>query len=338
MPLRYSDFYKKSDKTADFVSRKHNPSILMLIGMFFVVLAVGIGITSLLLSPFHMVVLLTMVMGGLGAFVIFEIQRLRDMVVAAEYQNAMFSSALGYNSKFCLIIKREGPIIYMNGGLHKMFPDMGKERQMTVSNLLKLAKVGTTERERILDVVQRGQADRVTFDLRSANNKMHQIVLSVEPISRPAGFLLLRGREYVENREAAKGSSAPMVNPLLSKSSIAMFANIMDRMGMGLYMIDMGGNILYANPVLEQWLAFGDGEITAGNFTMRDVVHGVTMEDALNPGDFEGENSLLKKQGGIIKAYINQKIIYGDNNKPLGCVAIITNIVEGDGELKKRLW
>ena len=339
MPIRYSDTALKIDKKAtDFVSRKYNPSVLLVIMLFFGALIVGIGVTSLLLTPFQMIVALTIVMGALGLFVIIELQRLRDMVVAAEYQNAMFASALGYNSKFCIIIKREGTVVYMNGGLYKMFPDLSRERQPSISNLLKMAKVGTVEREKVLDMIQRGVEDRMALDLRSSDNRTHQLMLTVKPIARPSGFLIIRGRDFVEERSLPKGSAAPMVNPLLSKSSIAMFANIMDRMGMGLYMIDMGGNMLYANPMLENWLSFGDGEITAGNFTMRDVVQGVTVEDALNPGDFEGENSLLKKQGGIIKAYINQKIIYGDNNKPLGCVALITNIVESDSELKKRLW
>ncbi len=341
MAIRYSDFSKRNEKTADFVSRKYNPSLVKLVALFFLALACGIVITGFLLPPFYFVVMLTVVMGGLGTYVIVEIQRTRDLVVATEYQNAMFASALGYNSRFTMIIKREGTIIYMDNGLQKLFPDLMKERQFSMSNLLKMAKVGATEREKILDVVQRGNPDKMMFDMRAGDGRIHPIVLSVQPIMRPSGFLLLRGRDYVEDRNGApipKTSQAPMTNPLLSKSSIAMFAHIMDRMGMGLYMIDMGGNILYVNPVLEQWLSFGQGEITSGKFTMRDVVHGVSVEDALNPGDFEGENSLLKKEGGLIKAYINQKIIYGDNNKPLGCVALITNMIETDSESKKKLW
>lgn len=343
MPIRYSDISRKTAKTADFVSRRYNPSLLRLVVLFFLTLAICIGITSQLLSALNMIILLTLVMGGLGTYIIVEIQRLRDVITAAEFQNAMFGSALGYNSKFCLIVKREGTIIYMDKGLYKMFPDMLKERQFSISNLLKLAKVAPDDREKILDVVQRAKPNKMMFDIRSADNRVHPIVLTVQPIERPVGFLLLRGRDYVERSGPttllpSSQSASAVSNPLLSKASITMFASIIDRMAMGMYMIDMFGNMLYANPLLEKWLSFKPGEIIAGNFTMRDLVHGVSLEEALSPGDFEGENSLLKKEGGIIKAYINQKIIYGDNDKPLGCVALITNMVESDTESKKKLW
>ncbi len=344
MPIRYSDFKKRSESTADFVARKYDPSLLKLILLFFAALAIGISITALLLPPLYLIISLTVVMAILGSYVLLQIQRTRDLVVSTEYQNAMFASAIGYNCRFCIIIKREGAIIYMDPGIQRMFPDLIKERQISLSHLLKLGRVSTVEREKILDMVQRAQSETTVFEMRSADNRIHSLLLSVQPIVRPAGFLLLRTRDYTEDQQrahaavptAAQPQQPP--NPLLNKSSIAMFAHIMDRMDMGLYMTDMGGNMLYANPVLESWLMFQPGDITVGNFTMRDIVHGVSMAEALNPGDFEGEHSLLKKQGGLVKAYINQKIIYGDNNKPLGCVALITNMIESDSELKKKLW
>lgn len=340
MAIRYSDALKRNKRSTDFVSRTHNPSLLKLIALFFLALAAGIVITGLLLPPLYFVVVMTVVMGGLGTYVIVELQRSRDLVVAAEFQNAMFASALGHNSRFTLIIKKEGAIVYMDNGLQKLYPDIMKERQFSLANLLKMAKVGNTEREKILDVVQRANPDRLLFDMRAQDGRIYPVMLTLQPISRPSGFLLLRAVDYAEDRAdaAVRPTSVQMSNPLLSKSSIGMFAHIINRMGMGLYMIDMGGNMLYANPVLEQWLSFTQGEITAGQYTMRDILPGVSVEDALHPGDFEGENSLLKKEGGIIKAYINQKIIYGDDNKALGCVALITNMVDTHSEAKKRLW
>ncbi|MBY0406938.1 MAG: hypothetical protein K2Q01_04550 [Rickettsiales bacterium] len=338
MPLRFSDFRKGAGKPGDFAVRRYDPGLVKLVCLFFAALVLGIGITSMLLTPLQLMVALTLVMAALGTYVIVQLQRTRDLLITTEYQNAMFASALAYNCRFCLIMKREGSIVYMDTGIRKMYPDLQQERQITLSNLLKLGKVGAVEREKILDMVQRGQAGRGLCDMRSADNRLHQVMLELQPIHRPSGFLLLRGRDYVERSEIAQVTTGTVANPLLSKASISMFAHIMNRMGMGLYMIDMGGNMLYANKVLEKWLSFKEGDITTGNFSMRDIVHGITLEDALSPGDFEGENSLLKKEGGIIKAYINQKIIYGDNDKPLGCVALITNTVESDSELKKKLW
>ena len=343
MPIRYSDFTTTYEKTADFVNRKQKPGLMKIGGLFFLALAC-LGVAVFFLPPFYAVALLLVIVSAMGAYAITEIQRIRDMVVAAEYQNAMFASALGQNSRFCMIVKREGTIVYMDSGLQKMFPELVKERQFLLINLLKTAKGAADDREKVLEAVQRNVIDKsvekILLGMRAGDGLIYPVLLSVQQITRPSGYVLLRGWDYVEDRNGVANAKtqAPIANPLLSKSSIAMFAHIMDRMGMGLYMIDMSGNMLYANPVLEHWLSFNEGDITAGKFTMRDVVHGLQVEDTLNPGDFEGEHSLLKKEGGIIKAYINQKTIYGDNNKPLGCVALITNMVESDAELKKKLW
>ena len=43
MPIRYSDFKKRSEKSADFVVRKYDPSFVKLILLFFVALATGTG-------------------------------------------------------------------------------------------------------------------------------------------------------------------------------------------------------------------------------------------------------------------------------------------------------
>ena len=268
-----------------------------------------------------------------------HIQRTRDLVISTEFQNALFASALSSGCRFSCIINKEGSITYMDGGTQRMFADLLKERQMNLSNLLKIARVPNMEQDKILDLVVRGTPERVLCDMRGHDNRTHRVILTIEPITRPSGFLLVRARDYVEERDAApRGAAKSMANPLLSKSTIGMFAHVMDRMGMGMYMSDVEGNLLYANPVLENWLGFNVGEVTAGNFTMRDVMHGINPVEAMNPSDFEGEHNLLKKKGGLIRAYINQKIVYGEGKKPLGCVAIITSIIESDQEVKKSLW
>lgn len=340
MAIRYSDSIKQIEKSSEFVRRKYKPSLIRLIITFFVVLAIGITITALLLSPLHFVMVMTVLMGGLGTYVIVEIQRGRDLVVATEYQNAMYASALIAGNRFTVIVTREGSVVYLDGGLRAMYPDIGNERHLSLSSLLKFSKIAPMDREKMLDVVQRGGAEKMLLEMRLQDNRVQPMVISLRPIAKPSGFMLLQGRDFVEERNGNRSRPANMeaANPLLSKTSISMFANIMDRMGTGLYMIDMNGFVLYANPTLEGWLHFGQGEISGGQYSLRDLVLGVSAQDALHPGDFEGENSLLKKQGGTIKAYINQKIIYGDNQKQLGCVAIITNIVTGDPEQQKKLW
>lgn len=338
MAIRYSDLKKTKAASSDFISRRYDPTLLKIIVLFFIVLGVGISLVSLLLTPFQLVVVMTLLMGGLGVYVIMQIQRSRDLVLATEFQNALFASSLSAGCRFSIIVTREGSITYLDGGTQRMFGDALKERQLTLINLMKAAKMVSMDQDKVFEMLLRTSASKLACDLRGQDNRTHRVVLSVEPIARPSGYVLIRARDYTEERAKPAAGNVPPANPLLSKSTIGMFAHVMDRMGMGIYLTDMAGNLIYANPVLEELLGFGEGEVTGGNFTMREVVHGISAIDAMNPGDFEGEHAMLRKQGGLVRAYINQKVVYGEGKKPLGCVAIITNIVDSNPEVKKTLW
>lgn len=338
MAIRYSDLKNRNKANSDFVTRRYNPSVVKLIGMFLALVACSIGVITLLLSPVNSIILLTVIIGGFGAYVIARLQASRDLVLTTEYQNALFASSLSNGYRFCCIVRKGGSITYLDSGTQRMFSEAISERQLTLSNLLTAAKAAKSVHDQVLDLAARGKEGSLVCELRAEDNRLHQVMLSIQPIKRPSGFMLVRARDYSAQEENAATKTVGAVNPLLSKSTIGMFAHIMDRMHMGMYMIDMQGNLLYANPALEEWLGFKKGEIAASNYTMRDVVHGITNADAIRPGDFEGEHSLLTKEGGLIKAFINQKIVYGDEHKPLGCVAIITNIVANDTDKKKTLW
>lgn len=341
MALRYTDFVSGSSTPKDFVVRKRKPTLFELALIFLFALVMSVTLPVMVLDKMMLIFWLCLLLGIAGWYVIIEIQRNRDLVLATEFQNALFASALGFNNKFCLIIKREGNIVYMDSGFQKMFPDLLKERPISIAGMLKHGKAGTADKEKVFAAIERGVYDKVIFDVIGKDGISNRIVMSVEPIVRPAGFILLRAREYIEQRMGDKstGGDAMPNNPLLSRSSITLFSYIMDRMNTGVYMTDPSGNIIYANPLMEQWLAFRDGEMISSSLSLRDIVHqGSSHPGAISPGNFEGEVTLQKKEGGLIKAFVNQKIIIGDDKKALGCVALINNIVERDATAKKSLW
>lgn len=338
MAIRYTDLKTRNRPASDFILRRYDPSLLKLVAVGFVTLGSAVGVISLLLPPFALTVTLTLMMGGLGAYVYVKLQRIRDLLLAAEFQNALFASSLSAGYNFCFIATKEGSITYMDNGTQRLFADGLKERQLTVAGLLKFSKLPSVDQDRILDMLMQTEPQRAVCEMRLSDHRMHRVALSVEPISRPEGYVIVRGRDYVESRDNTGKIGAPTVNPLLSQSTIGMFSTVMDRMGVGFYMADTTGNLLFANSTLERWLGFEAGEISKGKMTLRDVLHGISAVDALNPSDFDGEHALLKKQGGLIRAYINQKIVYGDGKRPLGCVTMITNLIETDPDVKKTLW
>jgi two-component system, cell cycle sensor histidine kinase and response regulator CckA len=338
MAIRYTDLDITSNGARDFVIRKRSPSILQLLLIFLGVLLTAISITLTIADKMALIMILFILIGVVGWYVLIQIQRSRDLLLATEFQNALFASALGINNKFCMIIRRNGNIVYLDRSFQDMFPDFLRQSRRSIDVLLEQGRVSREDGEKIYSAIERGVYEKVIFDIRGSGNGLHRVVMSIEPILRPSGFILLRGREFVESRAADEADASRQA---LNKSTITLFSHVMDTMNMGVYMTGPTGNLIYANPVLEQWLGYRDGEIGSNNLALQDLVpHGSNRPEAIEPGNFEGEVMLQKKNGGMMKAFINQKIIRDEQNKVMGCTALVHHIADQGqaASVKKKLW
>lgn len=338
MPIRYNDLDKQTSGVQDFVLRKRTPTIAQLAALFIGALVVGVCVAITVTEPLALIAIIVIMLGAVGWYAIVQIQRNRDLVLTTEFQNALFASALGINNKFCLIIKRDGNIIYLDRAFQDMFPGFVNTSRRTIDVLLDHAKVSQEDSAKIFTAVERGIYDKVVFNVRDANGLFHRIIMSIEPILRPSGFILLRGREYIEHRSdgvlADAGSAVPV-----NKPTITLFSHVIDNMNMGVYMASPAGHIIYASPLLEEWLGFKDGEIVASNLLLQDIVYtGAHRSAAIEPVNYEGNATLQKKDGGMIKVFINQKTISDEQGKVLGCTAIVHNVGDAAIDVKKKLW
>ena len=118
-------------------------------------------------------------MGAVGWYVIVLLQRSRDLVMTTEFQNALFASALGINNKFCLIINRDGNIVYLDRSFQEMFPDFLKQPRRTIDILLEYGRVSGEEGKKIYAVIERGVYGKVVFDIRGSDGMFYKIVMSV---------------------------------------------------------------------------------------------------------------------------------------------------------------
>lgn len=336
MSLRYTDQPTATNGSGDFVIRQRPPTIAQLCVIFFCALVVSVTISMAIVNRELLIALLFIILGLAGLFVILQTQRNRDLLLTTEFQNALFASALGINNKFCLIIRRDGNVVYVDRSSQTLFPEFLKQPKRTIDTLLEQGRVIQEDRKKIAAAIEEGVYDKVIFNIRANGGEYLKIVMSIEPILRPRGFILLRGREFIEQRSEAESAKSNMI----SKSSIALFSYVMDTLNTGVYMTDPSGSFIYVNPALEQWLSFEEGEITSSNLGLQDIVHGNgTYAELLKPNDYEGEVVLQKRVGGLIKCFINQKVIRDDQGKAIGCTALIHLLTNTQSEeAKKKLW
>lgn len=338
MPARYSDINASAQ---DFVVRKRLPTWQLLVIMFMVALFSSLFLSQVMSDVVIFGFVLFLLLGGFGTYLVLVLQRSQDLVLTTEFQNALFASALGFSNKFCLIIKNDGTIAYLDRSFQDMFPTFTREPRRAIDVLLEYGKVEKEQRRSVFSAIERGTYDRVIFEISDAKNVVHKIVMSIEPISRPQGYILLRGREFVEQRGTAQAPAGTAEKtPLLSKSSISLFSHFIDSMGLGMYMATPLGVITYANPVLERGLGFDEGELVSRGLSVRDIISPTMPERTalIEPRNFEGDTVLQRKIGGHIKSFICQKAIKDDKDALVGYTAIVHHVGDAATDSPKKTW
>ncbi len=322
MAIRYSDMGIDAIGARDFVARQRTPTMAQLVIIILSAFLIG---ASLVVSVHNILALLTTLFAlfaAIGWYVIYQLMRYRDMLLVTEFQNALFASAMGLHNKFCLIIKRDGSIIYLDRSFQNLFPDFAKQPVRNLDVLLKHGKVEKVDIDRVQGAIEHGTYEKVVFNITDAQGIIHNVILSVEPIMRPSGFTMLRGREFVEERSV--NNITANGNNVFSKSSMTLFSHIIESLKMGVYISSPTGVIVYCNPLLEEWLGYGEGEIVSRNLSINNLIPvGRNDNMSTEPVDVEGSVQMERKVGGFIKAFLNQRVIYSDTGKLIGCTAVV---------------
>lgn len=345
MTIRFAEILTSKNPTAhvdgrqDFVVRKRRPVWQTLIMMFTAVLCISIFLAFMVQDRVMFSQILFVLLASSGTYVVYTLQRFQDLVLATEFQNALFASALAQNNEICIIIKNDGTIAYIGRALHEMLPGLHKDPRKDVGIILEQGQVSKEEQKNIFRAIERYARGKVVFDLIDSKKQRHRIMMSFEPITRPKGYMLLRGREFVEKRVLGPEIPTDDKTPVFNKNNLGLFSYITDSMDIGAYIIDLFGSITYANLTLEQWLDFDEDEIVDRGLSLKDIISQNGLEIAVAElKNFDGTVTLQRKIGGHIKASIEQKAMYGEKGTIIGYSALLHQIKEPSaGDLSNRI-
>src|SRR5688500_7775003 len=314
MSIRYTD---SGSRDGEFVTRERSPTIFQLILIFISIFLVSITLSMAVQDKIALTASLVVLLSAVGWYAIVQIQRNRDLVLATEFQNALFTSALGSNNKFCLIIKRDYTITYMDRAFHECFHEFVKLPYRHLDAWLKYGEVSQEECDKIYAAIEHNVKENTVFSISASDHKPHKIFMTIEPIKRPQGYVLLRARDYVEQRNAATGKDAAKSSAITKLD--ASLANLLSGMledNQSAFITDSTGFLLYTSPALEKMLGYKEREMLDRNFSIQDIIYvGGSKPDALTLEFYEGEIILQKKTGDLVKAFIRQKVIKDPQGK-----------------------
>ncbi|MBN8531457.1 MAG: PAS domain-containing protein [Alphaproteobacteria bacterium] len=302
----------KASEQPDFVIRRRLPPIFVLslifIGCFAILLLAGSRIESFGGAPAFAAVL-AVVLGGLGWFTISFTQRNRDIVLATEFQNALFAGAAGINTRFCLISHADGGVTYSNPGFQKMFDAPARSGHILLDLLLDHGHVTKDDATLVRATLAEGKSCRVPFYYTSKDGGTRESLwLTVDPLPRPSGYALIRGLN--REQEAAPAKVGDSGNPVLE--------NLINTLPFGLYTLSNDGRISFTNETLDLLLGYGHGDIARVQMPLSVIVEGRMADRLLKDPSFSGEVTFRKRDGGTLALMLSQQAMRGPAGEILG--------------------
>lgn len=329
MSHRFENFKVVQAQDGDFIIRRRLPPIWQLVMLF------CLGGGGILLLAWKgdnwdynivFIALAISIIILLAWYTVFFTQRNRDLLLATEFQNALFAGATSLQTQFCLITKQDGTIIYYDPGFQRMFPEFLRMEQRAIDVLLRVGHASEEDRERVFSALNRGVYEKFVLNFTGNDNKPHHVVLSIDPLPRPRGFFLFRGREYVERSQK---------NETLIQPQSTLFTTLLEKMPIGAYAINTKSEFTFANPALEEWLGYTSGELLSRKFSLQDLIYPPeqrTEHIKLEP--FDGDVTLQRKNGSLLHVHIRQEV--SDDQHQKIATGIVTLVEEHAPDLLKK--
>ena len=268
------------------------------------------------------------IVGALCFYMVLHYQQSLDLVMLTEYQNLLFSQALALGSTFCLFVKRDGTIVYANDGMKTIFPNGSYAHSQALEAVFATGGVSHADRARIMGAVYNNLTDRIVFPIMAADGIEANYILTLEPFVRPSGYILIRGREYREERTGLqimpnllRSTSADKLDHLLAHTPVAHYAT------------DAFGRFEYVNQAFEQYLGFEPGEMLRLRLTLAQVLYQIgerTVSDDYSLGDFMGVASWQRKSRDLLETLLFQTTIRDEQGKIIGATgSVVTGTALG---------
>lgn len=181
---------------SDFIVRKRPFSKRLAYSLVIWAIVVVVGVGWLVVNNTLFGSLMCVVIGSITLALARQIENLQNMLQATEFLNALLSSALGKHYSFDMIAKNNGEIVYVNRPFQEMFPEFLALPTRTVGAFLEMCQIPTARAETIVSQLGQSTDSTTTLDMvyGGAQKQARSVTLALEPIARPGGFVLIRGK------------------------------------------------------------------------------------------------------------------------------------------------
>ena len=248
--MRYTEAQAK--KPTDFKPRRRLPTALQFFGIT--------ALTYLLLAAFFAVssnlllfgVWSFAVLAILAGYITYVVNYNRDLLLATEFQNAMFAGAIGTDQLFSIITREDGSIVFADQGIKQYLPSYSRIMHTNIDDIFKLGGMVDEHQRTAFDAIalQQKESLLVGMYLEGASERT-DLVLSIEPIVTQGRFNLVRVRKYLDKRtDSARGVPAPAVTETTQASSPSV--DLFEEAPIAIVRCNNEGAIIHVNKAFDQ--------------------------------------------------------------------------------------
>lgn len=320
---------------SDFVIRKTKPPVWSILGVYlvaFLVLAFLQHKPELVGGDWGFIGIAALCLGMLTWFCIYIAKHHSDMVLAAEFQNALFAAAASIKTTFCLITKQDGTVVYFDPGFQQFFGTRAKGSVFALGGVLDTHNISPEDRDIILEALSSGDYASIIFHMEDTEGTRQKYVLSIDPLQRPRGFYLLRCRNYVEIRKN-RSKEPPQEHVSLQGQTDEMEAAVSGKLietllwnlPVAAYITDEKGILHFVNRRMEEWLGYPEGELVARQTPLNKLLMDSERQE-FTPAEldnYQGEVSFRNLQGFPVTGELNQTVLVDEQGNVQGGTGII---------------
>lgn len=323
MAFRFSDNIINNLEGTGFVVRNRVPRTLFIIIIFlsaFDLICLAAYLTNDTSVNAVFLVILLLSIGSLCALTFYFINRFRRLILVTEFQTAMLASAAQIGTRFCFIVNSEGMIFYVDPGFQNTFPAFMDSGNRTLWELLAFVETSADLNQKVLTALKQGKSEHIILAFKDKADQPVTAMMNIDVITRPKGYFIIRGRNYIEKRAEVKSAESSQDSQYVTQ----VLTQAVSTLPQWILVTDNAGRIVSINEGFEQWLGYAYGEIAAARLPVRQIFHqygnndtGVVLQE-----DYEGAVVLRRKDLTLTPAQLHQKVLMAAG-KTLGVSATV---------------
>jgi hypothetical protein len=209
MQARFTDRGDKNDlikNSPDFKLRYHGVPpkqvtysfIAVLLGVLVIVIHLSMQLVNMekpdvpVVEVLSALVAIGVLISGIAVFAVILIDKYQKIITETEFQCLIFASSARATSDFCMIANTDKTVVYCDYNFSELFCSF-KEHADALKRLVSHEGFKKNDREAVLKAIVDSKHVRVPFTLASPSGEIQKMVVSVDPLSRPGGYTVIRG-------------------------------------------------------------------------------------------------------------------------------------------------